>query len=323
MFSMEQKYMSVHGSGWEAQLLAWAYEALHSPVLHAQRQANQADLAEAYQYCLKITQENSRTFFMASSLLSPAKRQAAHALYAFCRVTDDIVDKATGDKDPMLALAAWRQWANNPFPPSDEPVLVAWADAQARFSIPKGYADQLIDGIARDLTTTRYATFDDLAAYCYGVASTVGLMTMHLIGFASPDAIPYAVKLGVALQLTNILRDVGEDWRSGRVYLPQDELARFNLSEDDLARGVVSEAWRDFMRFQIERTNRFYAEAQTGIAMLNRDGRFAIQAASTLYQAILRDIETHDYDVFTRRAYVPTLGKVRRLPLIWWKAFQR
>src|SRR5690606_28809297 len=122
-----------------------------------------------------------------------------------------------------------------------------------RYRIPHGYSDQLITGVTRDRTQKRYQSFEDLTEYCYGVASTVGLMSMHIVGFMSDDALPYAVKLGIALQLTNILRDIGEDWRMGRLYLPLDELADFGLREDDLDVGRVDDRWRRFMRFQIER----------------------------------------------------------------------
>ncbi len=126
--------------------------------------------------------------------------------------------------------------------------------------------------------------------------------------------------MGVALQLTNILRDVGEDWRSGRLYLPLEELGSFGLSETNVAEGRVDDSWRAFMRFQIARTQALYAEAWPGIALLNKDGRFAVAAAGALYRAILDDIETHDYDVFSRHAHVSTLGKLRRLPGIWWRS---
>ncbi len=144
-------------------------------------------------------------------------------------------------------------------------------------------------------------------------------MSMHIIGFAGEQAIPYAIKLGVALQITNILRDIGEDWRTGRVYLPMDELTAYGLTEADLDKGQVDDRWRAFMHFQIERNRRLYAEARPGIALLNRDGRFAVAAASELYSAILNDIEAHDYDVFNRRAHVSAWGKVRKLPGIWWR----
>jgi len=145
-------------------------------------------------------------------------------------------------------------------------------------------------------------------------------MAMHIIGFEGPHAVPYAVKLGVALQLTNILRDVGEDWRAGRLYLPSDELAQFGLGEEDVAAGQVDDRWRAFMRFQIGRARRLYAEAMPGIRLLAADGRFAIAAAAELYRAILDDIEAHDYNVFARRAHIGALGKLRRLPGIWWRS---
>jgi phytoene synthase len=199
-------------------------------------------------------------------------------------------------------------------------VALAWADARARYGIPVGYAEQLIDGVARDLTFKRYRTFDELAAYSYGVASTVGLMAMHIIGYGGEQALPYAVKLGVALQVTNILRDVAEDYRAGRVYLPAEELEHFDLTDADLQRGRVDQRWRAFMRFQIERNRRLYAEALPGIAALQSEGRFAIAAAAELYRAILTDIEANDYDVFSRRAHISTKGKVARLPKIWWRS---
>jgi phytoene synthase len=205
-------------------------------------------------------------------------------------------------------------------PHKNEMVAVAWTHARLTHKIPVRFAEQLIDGVAQDLTPRRYATFEDLAAYAYGVASTVGLMSMHIIGYTSNDAIPYAIKLGVALQLTNILRDVGDDLRNGRVYLPQDELDAFNLCEHQMQRGTVTRAWREFMKFQIERNRSLYAEAMPGIAYLAPKGRFAISAAANLYRAILTDIENHDYDVFSRRASISTFGKIRRLPAIWWQS---
>lgn len=272
-------------------------------------------LAGAYAACDAITTSHSRTFHLASLLLPPEKRRAIRALYAFCRRADDIVDG--GAPDAAEALAAWRQRTAMLMPPPDDLVAIAWADTRARYGIPQRYAEQLIEGVGRDLTRWRYVSFDDLAAYAYGVASTVGLMSMHIIGYTSQDAIPYAIKLGVALQLTNILRDVHEDWALGRVYLPLDELVAHRLTQADLAAGRVDDRWRAFMRFQIGRCRRLYAEAWPGIALLHKDGRFAIAAAADLYRAILDDIERHDYDVFARRAHVGTMHKLRRLPSLW------
>jgi phytoene synthase len=304
---------------WESSLLALALEAVESPIhLHTARPIqNQILLQKAYAQCEAITAEHSRSFYLSSGLLPIEKRQAVRALYAFCRITDDIVDRPNGDI--MDSLHQWRQQIFAPTPSRHNRVAIAWADARTRFHVPWRYAEQLVDGVVRDLTQTRYETFNDLATYCYGVASTVGLMSMHITGFTSQEAIAYAIKLGLALQLTNILRDVAEDWQRGRVYLPQEELRAFGLDEATLADGIVTPHWRDFMRFQIERNRQLYAEAWPGIELLHPDGRFAIAAAADFYRAILDDIEAHDYDVFNRRAYIGTWGKLSRLPRLWWQ----
>jgi len=304
---------------WEHILLPLAYEAEQQPLAPSILPVNDRDLLNrAYAYCDSITATNSRTFYMATSLLPAAKRRAMRALYAYCRMSDDMVDCWPGDAEERLT--AWRHSALTSEPTSDDLVPIAWNDTRFRYRIPQRYAEQLIDGVGRDLCQKRYSTFEDVVRYAYGVASTVGLMSMHIIGFTGEQAIPYAIKLGIALQLTNILRDIGEDWSNGRLYLPMDEMAAFGLSEADLDKGEVHDRWRVFLRFQIERNHRLYTEANPGIALLHKDGRFAVTAASDLYCAILGDIKAHDYDVFHRRANVSAWGKVRRLPGIWWRA---
>lgn len=309
---------------WEQHLLNQAYRALHSEPLRDcdDLTVDPEALAHAYSVCTEVTRAHSRTFFLASGLLPPVKRRAARALYAFCRISDDLVDQ--GEGDTLDRLERWRRRAVRDCPSdetsTEETIALAWADTQARYRIPGLYADQLLDGVKQDLTQQRYATFAELSTYCYGVASTVGLMAMHIVGFDGPEAVPEAVKLGVALQLTNILRDIGEDWARGRLYLPQDELARFEVTEEDVATGRVDDRWRGLMRFQIARVRRLYAESLPGVRRLHRDGRFAIGAAAELYRAILEDIEAHDMQVFDRRSYVSAWGKLRRLPGIWWRA---
>ncbi len=304
---------------WEPQLLSLAYEAVERPKFQLSRQvADHKALQQAFDHCQVLTAYHSRSFHMASGLLAGGKRLAIRALYAFCRVTDDIVDD--NPETAATELQRWRAQAFVSEPATGNPVALAWAETRSNYQVPVRYAEQLVEGVARDLVQTRYETFDDLATYCYGVASTVGLMSMHIIGYSGPEAIPYAIKLGLALQMTNILRDVAEDWERGRLYLPQDELAAFDLTEADIAAGQVSEKWRQFMRFQIERNRQLYAEAWPGIGMLHKDGRFAIAAAAGLYRAILEDIERHDYDVFSRRAHVGKWGKMRRLPGLWMKS---
>jgi 15-cis-phytoene synthase len=304
---------------WEYQLLTWAEEALRTSTLHSYFSTDKSTLEEAYQQCDAITRHYSRTFSMASGLLPTEKRRAARALYAFCRITDNIVDNSQPEAQRLSRLEEWRKTVSDPELAEAHPVALAWLDTQRRFQIPSGYAEQLIDGVARDLTQRRYATFGDLAGYAYGVASTVGLMAMHIVGFKSAEALPYAVKLGVALQLTNILRDIGEDWQNGRLYLPQDELDRFGVTEHEISSHQVTPQWRELMQFQIERNRRLYQESWEGIQLLDSDGRMAIGAAAGLYRAILRNIEHHDFDVFSHRARVSTWGKLARLPLIWWQ----
>lgn len=305
---------------WEMNLLLAAQEAFNSNTLHGRTSLDSSRLNEAYDHCERITRYHSRTFFVASGLMPTEKKTATRALYTFCRITDDIVDNASSELERVEKLSQWQQAVMGGGGSVDGLAELAWADAQVRFDIPHGYAQQLIDGVSQDFSKSRYETFAELAEYSYGVASTVGLMAMHITGFSGKQAIPYAIKLGVALQLTNILRDVAEDWARGRIYLPLRELSEFGLSDATLADGVVTDNWREFMRFQIARVHRLYDEALPGVQMLDSDGRFAIGAAAGLYRAILDDIVAHDYDVFSRRAHIGTLGKLSRLPKIWWNS---
>jgi 15-cis-phytoene synthase len=317
--------MQAQTHSWEHTLLSLAAEARTPKDDDKTLQVEKRILEEAYRHCEAITAEHSRSFYLSSSLLPPAKRRAVRALYAFCRTADDIVDCESSQRAERLG--AWRRQVLSAMPASRDPVDLAWTDTRLRFGVPLRFAEQLIDGVARDLVTVRYETFDQLAAYCYGVASTVGLMSMYIIGFAGREALPYAIKLGVALQVTNILRDVAEDWRADRLYLPQADLDRFGLSEADIeaatTTGEPPSGWQAFMCYQIARNRRLYREALPGIHLLNRDGRFAIRAAAELYAAILDDIEAYDYNVFRRRAHATTWNKVKRLPLIWWRSRAR
>ncbi len=309
--------MTTSAEPWESSLLRLARLEEAEPPPRPACPGDDAVLNEAYRLCGRITAEHSRTFSLAAGLLPPAKRRSMHALYAFCRTTDDIVDEHGGDR---AALEEWQTEALHPHCRPAHPVALAWCDAMARHEIPVLYARQLIETVAQDLEVGRYATFEHLSVYCYGVAATVGLMAMRIVGFRGPEAEPSAIRLGVALQLTNILRDVGEDWRAGRLYLPADELARFGLGEVDVAAGRVGDRWQKFMAYQIRRARRLYRDALPGVAQLHRDGRFAVGAAAELYRGILDDIEAHDYDVFTRRAHVRTGAKLARLPGIWLRA---
>ncbi len=302
--------MTLQVRRWEDELIGLALEGIES-----ERGYASSELEGGYARAENVTRQSSKSFYLASGLLPRAKRRAVRVLYAFCRFTDDLVDESSAGAAEQLA--AWRARALAPHPAGDDVLLQAWHDVRVRHRIPIAYVRHLLDGIGFDLYQSRYATFDELAHYCYGVASTVGLMAMHIIGFKDESALPYAVKLGVALQLTNILRDVGEDFRQGRIYLPQEDLRRFGYGENDLAQGVIDERFRALMAFEIGRTRQLYAEAWDGIRLLSPDGRLAIAAAADLYRAILGKIEENGYDVFNRRAHLGTAKKLARLPGLW------
>ncbi|MBK9923856.1 MAG: phytoene/squalene synthase family protein [Anaerolineales bacterium] len=306
-------------ANWENQLLALAGNIPHPHTRpFFSYWAGDATLRIAYKQAEQITAEHSKSFYFASGLLPEEKRSAVRALYAFCRTVDDIVDESTDDQRESQ-LDYWRGMIEHASFSDDDLVAAAWADTLTRYHIPRHYALQLIDGVNRDLTQSRYQTFDELATYCYGVASTVGLMSMYIVGFKKNEAVPYAIKLGVALQMTNILRDIGEDYRNGRLYLPREELAFYGIREQDIAEGRITDNWRQFMKFQIERTRQLYAESWEGVKMLEREGQLAIGAASVFYQGILDEIEKNDYDVFTQRASLSAIGKVSKIPALWLK----
>ncbi|MFM2033218.1 MAG: hypothetical protein RLZZ297_1983 [Chloroflexota bacterium] len=262
----------------------------------------------AYGYCDALTRLHSKSFYFATALLPPEKRRAIRALYAFCRTSDDIVDQAVVGQAPQ-ALAHWVSMVHNRTTPADNPVLIAWNDTVQTYDISPELVDELLAGIAMDLTVTRYESFDDLWLYCYRVASVVGLLSMQIIGYVD-EAVDYAVKLGVALQLTNILRDIGEDATRGRIYIPQQDLARFGLTDADIIERRQSPQFEAMLRFQSARAHALYEASWPGVGMLNPDSRLAIAAAATIYRGILDAIHGIHYDVLTHRAYVPFYRKI-------------
>ena len=267
-------------------------------------------LASFYRQAAEVTAEHSKSFYFATRFFPPRLAQSAHAVYWFCRHTDDLVDECATVDQGRRDLEEWAQSVEAAFRggPVDRPVLAAFLDAKRRHSIPDEYPLELIEGMRMDLERTRYADFDGLRLFCYRVASVVGLMMSHVIGFQD-GALPYAIDLGIAMQLTNILRDIGEDLHRGRIYIPEVEMARFGYSAHELEERVRNEAFRELMRFQVARARRFYEASNPGISMLSPDGRFAVKVASDVYRSILRRIEKSDYDVFEHRAYVPAMEK--------------
>ncbi len=268
-------------------------------------------LDECYRHCRDIARTHSKTFYLSSLFLGPEKRRAVWAVYAFCRTADDIVDQITPADERLAAIDYWERallaaYADKP----DDRIMVAFHDALGRFDIPLQPALDLLRGARLDITVRRYATYDDLREYCYLVASTVGLLTAPILGYTTDAALDYGVALGRAMQMTNILRDVGEDARMGRIYLPLEEMQRFGYTESSLFEEVVDDAFTALMRFQIERVRRLYAEAEPGIALLAPESRYTVRLALTLYRRILNSIEANRYDVYSRRAYVPFRSKM-------------
>ncbi len=265
--------------------------------------------------CGNIVRRHARTFALASAFLPLTKRRGTYALYAFCRLADDAVDRAgPGGRDAVRAtLMSLRHQLDAALlgAPSG-PVMVETAWAIRRFGIPLAPVDELVNGVARDLDPTDYRDWPSLSAYCEGVASSVGELCTHVFGVVGGDgarvrAIGFARTLGVAMQLTNILRDIGEDATNGRCYLPDDALASVGLSRDQvIARDVDvrSAAWKAMMRAFVAQARALYRESLTGIDMLAPDARRCAQACAVGYAAILEAIEEADYDTVTARAHI-------------------
>jgi len=290
-----------------------------------------ASVEDAYQLCRQVTAKYAKTFYLATLLMSEVKRRSIWAIYAWCRRTDELVDGPTAAITTPETLDLWEKqlefmFAGHPLEDCD----VALVDTIQRYNMDIQPFRDMIAGQRMDLHRSRYETFKELNLYCYRVAGTVGLMSTAVMGVDTASntapwneqAQPYnptseAIALGIASQLTNILRDVGEDARRGRVYLPLEDLARFNYSEQDLFQGVVDDRWRELMQFQIERTRQFYATAEKGISYLSADARLPVWAALLHYSRILSVIERNGYDVFNQRAYVPQVQKLRTLPVAW------
>lgn len=274
-----------------------------------------AGWARGARVCRRITRHHARTFYFASHCLPRRVRAHAYAVYGFCRWADDGVDCATDLADAQRRLDQARAVLDQAYGHGPgEPGLLAFRRTVRERSIPKRLFDDLLDGMAMDLTIDRYPDYPALDQYCYRVAGVVGLMMTHVFGYRHDRCLPHALALGRAMQLTNILRDVGEDLQRGRIYLPQDELARFAISEAQLQAGVVDDRFRALMRFQIDRARAEYADALAGVPdILGASARLTVRVMARLYGDILGAIERNDYDVFRHRAHVKASGKLRGL----------
>lgn len=296
----------------------------HSRSHASARAATVADLTSsvtvdaAYAHCQHVARTIARTFYYGSLFLPLEKRRASWALYGFCRTADDIADEPNRYPDPAAELHRWREalvetYAGRP----RGPVMVAWADLLERYPVPITPALELLDGVAMDISPTQYQTFEDLWLYCYRVAGTVGLLMAPVLGYQDPAAISTAVDLGVGMQLTNILRDIGEDAVAGRIYLPEEDLNRFSYTREELLNGVRNDAFVRLIEFEIARAEAYYERGLRGVTLLAPDAQLAIALSAQLYRAIHGRIRRNNYDVFTQRARISFPGKLAAIPGAW------
>jgi phytoene synthase len=271
-----------------------------------------SDLKASYAWCRRIARRSASNFYYSFLMLPRAKRSSMCALYAFLRRTDDLGDSSESQKVRRKALWAWRTSLARSLAGSfDDPLLPALVDTVKRFEIPDEYLYAVIDGVETDLENCRYETFQDLEEYCYRVASAVGIACIHIWGFRSEAAMEPARQCGLAFQLTNILRDLKEDAAHNRVYLPQEDLRRFDYSVEELNAGVCNESFRALMRFEIERAEGFYRQAHELDRWLEPEGRRVFGTMLATYGALLDEMKSLDGDVLSARVALSGWRKIQ------------
>ena len=269
-----------------------------------------ASLAEAYAMCRDVAHRHGPNFSVGFRFLPRAKRDAVYATYAFCRFVDDVVDENPG-QDVVQGIDRWEEeldrcYAGRP----TRPVTVALADTASRYPIPKEAFSGLIEGCRMDLVKNRYANFDELMVYSDLVATTISTMSLAIFGYRDREALDRGRDLATAFQLTNILRDVGDDIDKDRIYLPQDEMSRFGVTEDDLRRRDVSEGFAELMKFQIQRVRDHYDRAERILSLIEPDARRCTCLMGSVYYRICNRIEELGYRVFDRRVALSVSEKL-------------
>ena len=258
-----------------------------------------------------ITRNSNTSFYYSFALLPRQKREAIHAVYAFCRYSDDIVDEGPDDNRKAILLRRWRMELRKSLRGASAfPLLNQVSTVARRFNIPFGHFFELLQGMEMDLTKKRYETFGELERYCYLVASTVGLMCRQIFGYRNESTREYAINLGIALQLTNILRDVKDDAERGRIYLPREDMARFGYTEDDLLHQRYSPAFVELMRFECDRARGYFDAARDSLRDEDKRFFFAARVMWSIYAHTLRRIESAGYNVFERKISISGILKV-------------
>lgn len=279
---------------------------------------------EAQVFCTDLTKKSGSNFYYSFLFLPKKRRDAMYTIYAFCKAVDSAVDEPPPGSDPKEELRRWRIELEAVYSGAPTwPLMISLAHHVRQLSIPKAYFEELIKGVEMDLGTTRYATFDDLSLYCYRVASVVGLICLHVFGPTSPHAQDYAVDLGMAFQLTNILRDIGTDAEQGRIYLPQEDLAHFCYAEADLLARKHSPQLHELVAFEAARARRYYAKAKAALESLPAGDRRALTVAEIMravYSRILQRIEQRDHDIFGSRVRLSTSNRLALAAGVWLRA---
>jgi phytoene synthase len=257
-------------------------------------------LEQSYAHCRLTAKKRAKNFYYSFVLLEADRKNAMCAVYAYMRYCDDLSDEPGATLDP---INRWRTALTEALAghPDTNPLWPAFLDAVARFHIPHRYFYDMIEGVASDLEPRPIRKFEELYRYCYRVASVVGLTCIHIFGFTSPDALPLAEKCGIAFQLTNILRDIREDVELGRIYLPAEDLERFNVSPEDLRQGLRTEQFGALMEFEIERARRYYRESASLLSLIEPPSRASLRALISIYSDLLDRIAQSHYDVLARR----------------------
>ena len=269
-------------------------------------------LEESYALCGRIARQTGKNFYYSFLVMPREKRAAMCAIYAFMRRSDDIADDAANPAVALDGLRRWREQVDAALKngQASEPILPALADTVRRYRIPQRHFHELLDGTEMDQTTTRYATFDELYKYCYRVASAVGLVVLPVFGYKDEAALVPAEACGIAFQLTNILRDVKEDAQMGRIYLPQEDLRRFGVSEDDILNARSTPQFLEMMKFEAARAQEFYRKAQPLVDMIDVDSRGTLAVMIAIYGGILDKIEDNNFAVFRERIRLSTAEKL-------------
>lgn len=274
--------------------------------------------ASAYDHCQRIAKENARNFYYAFRTLPYAKRRAIYAVYAFCRICDDIADGDLSLSEKRRKLALVRQRLHSDDAAADAPpIFCALHHTTRAYGIPIAYYEEIVKGVETDLVKNRFADFDELYEYCYKVAAVVGLVCVEVFGYDEPTARDYAVDMGIAMQLTNILRDVKEDAARDRIYLPQDDMRRFNYTEAELTRGAITDGFSALMAHQTARARCYFERSEPLFALISPDARACPKVMHATYRGILDRIERTGYDVFQARIGLSAPEKVLLMVRLW------